>query len=588
MSKRGIKKTQKRSHGYKRLFYSILAAPLIFVLIFLPVAQVFAASEAIDETVEVLEEIQELEETVLEVEVEEDESVSKSPEEESETVSEDTELPDKDTSLLTEGVKSTAATEESDLVDDTQVDSENNTEQATSSEDYTEDSVGENSATSTDTDQASTTDNGVSTTTDDDGQDNTGTDTSTTTDEEESDDDNNDTQEAEENDDTDDTENSDEHDESDNEEVSESEDKNATTTTDEIVTEVPSYVVNDENRYQFGTNDCVPVGDGSFYCNEKAVDEVVLEDAVFSAPDSGGDQEIYIRKDGIEYQITENDEDDLAPFYDPQSEYIVWHRLINDRYQIITLDLNKEEETQITNTRYNNMEPTAYDGVIVWQAWLENNWEVIQYDGSSTTRLTNSDGHDIAPHIRGDYIMWQTEQEGGWIVSIYDRVSKSIEYVEAGAGTEVGNPRFVLVYDSKKDNGDIETIGYDLDSKTTIPLGSLPTSVPEDIPEPDSTGEVRAIIQNKPPTEEDVVEESDTDAGNDPPLPENSGHSTTTELVEDGDIVVPPLDLSATTTLEANESEVPTLDLSEQTSDSDIEEDQSTNTDHITDIVIPK
>jgi len=135
MSKRGIKKTQKRSHGYKRLFYSILAAPLIFVLIFLPVAQVFAASEAIDETVEVLEEIQELEETVLEVEVEEDESVSKSPEEESETVSEDTELPDKDTSLLTEGVRSTTTTEESYLVDDTQVDSQNNTEQATSSED---------------------------------------------------------------------------------------------------------------------------------------------------------------------------------------------------------------------------------------------------------------------------------------------------------------------------------------------------------------------------------------------------------------------------------------------------------------------
>ena len=52
--------------------------------------------------------------------------------------------------------------------------------------------------------------------------------------------------------------------------------------------------------------------------------------------------------------------------------------------------------------------------------------------------------------------MWQTEWENEWRVSVYDRVSGSIELIEAGAGTEVGNPRFVLVYDSKNANGDIE------------------------------------------------------------------------------------------------------------------------------------
>ena len=80
----------------------------------------------------------------------------------------------------------------------------------------------------------------------------------------------------------------------------------------------------------------------------------------------------------------------------------MWHSLLNDRYQIISYDLETEEEMQLTNTRYNNMEPTAYDDITVWQAWVGNNWEVMLYDGSSTTRLTNNDGHDISPHVRGD------------------------------------------------------------------------------------------------------------------------------------------------------------------------------------------
>ena len=74
------------------------------------------------------------------------------------------------------------------------------------------------------------------------------------------------------------------------------------TTTEEIVEVVGSYVVNDQNRYQFGTNECIPVGDGSFYCNDNENTEGILEDAVYAAVDIDGDKEIYIRKDGIDHK----------------------------------------------------------------------------------------------------------------------------------------------------------------------------------------------------------------------------------------------------------------------------------------------
>ena len=58
------------------------------------------------------------------------------------------------------------------------------------------------------------------------------------------------------------------------------------------------------------------------------------------------------------------------------------------------------------------------------------------------------------------------------------------------------------MYDSTDGNGDTKTVGYDLDTKSSFELGSLPAQLPEKLPDPDQTGETRALIQAKQTSKE--------------------------------------------------------------------------------------
>lgn len=288
-----------------------------------------------------------------------------------------------------------------------------------------------------------------------------------------------------------------------------------------------STVTNDLNRYQFSQEECVSVGDGAFYCSvpEDSTEEIA-EDGVYAAVDEEGDQEIFVTLDGETVQLTDNQINDAAPFYDAKSKRIVWHALVNDRYQIYSHDLERSVTEKLTETSFNNMEPSAYGDITLWQAWMGSDWDVVMYQDGALTILTANDRHDVSPHMRGNHVVWQTQETDGWQVAVYDIESGSTEYIETGGGALVENPRFMLVYDAKDDNGDVATIGYDLDNKTSIALGALPAELPDELPEPDQTGEERALIQSKPTSRDDEVEGDDLDI-----VPDVSTGSTTATTV---------------------------------------------------------
>ncbi len=322
------------------------------------------------------------------------------------------------------------------------------------------------------------------------------------------------------------------------------------TTSQEIVLPESSAPVNDENRYTFGVDECARVADGSFYCSEEDVDNVITEDRIFAGPDTDGDSEIYIEKDGVLSQLTHNIADDTAPFYDEQSESIVWHRLVDARYQIMSLDLAEGVETQLTHDSYNNMQPTRYGDLIVWQGWVGNDWEVIMYSEGEIQMLTDNTTHDVGPRINGEYIIWQAEESDGWRVRVYNTNTKSIETIADTEGASVENPRLVLVYDAKHQNGDVETRGYDLDTGKSVSLSQEAPVLPDELPDPDQTGEERALItatsQLKPKT--------DDEEGEPEPIPTVPPTDTSTSTL---DLVVAPFtDLASST---ASES-VPQID----------------------------
>jgi len=308
-------------------------------------------------------------------------------------------------------------------------------------------------------------------------------------------------------------------------------------------------VVQNDNVLAFNKNECTEVEDGSFYCQRIAYDQIAEND-LFSAPDATGDMEIYVVQNGQQHKVTDNIYEDASPYFDAKSETIVWHRLINDRYQIISYDVQTGEETQLTDSSVNNMEPTRSGNYTVWQRWVKNNWEIILHTGSEERQLTDSIEHDIAPYIRGDLLIWNVRSSNGsQTLMTYDIGSDTFNQIKDSDGVSVANPRMLVMYEAQYQNGDTVMKGFDLLTGEIIPIQGTPRNIPPTIPDPDTTGEIRALPPT-PQVEEDLVVDTDIDTGDDDPEPD-----PVLDQYEAGDLVITSTSTIATTTTVVAETE---------------------------------
>jgi hypothetical protein len=275
-------------------------------------------------------------------------------------------------------------------------------------------------------------------------------------------------------------------------------------------TEFTLTTTDNSNRYQFGTNECVSVGNGSYYCNTVPVTDVVVdgEDAVYAAVTASGYHEIFLRSNGKVIQVTDNQFDDLGPTYDPISHTISWHRMVDGRYQIITHNIKSNRETQLTDSAENNMQPVRAGETIVWQRWIDEHWQIMLSNGDEEIQLTDNDRHNVAPHINGGYVIWNTTSlSGERQIAVYEIATGLISFINDDEGGYITNPRFVLVYDTTFDNGDVVTKGYDPETGDVTPLNKFPRIPTPDIPSPDPMGEARALLKNKQSSgREDLLE----------------------------------------------------------------------------------
>jgi hypothetical protein len=336
-----------------------------------------------------------------------------------------------------------------------------------------------------------------------------------------------------------------------------------TTTTDTIeatTTYESVSVTQSDDTHTFSKEDCTELADGSFYCKE--INENELKDALFSARDQDGDLEIFLVREGKQAQITENSVDDASPYFDDISNTIVWQRLIDDRFQIIEYSLETGEEMQITDGAVNNMEPTRQGGYTVWQRWIGDSWNIVLYDGLTEKEITHDSNHNIAPHIQGSLVVWNKTSVGGdKTIEMYNIDSGAYVTVNDPEGLAVDNPRMVLVYDSLHPNGDVVTKGFDIFTGEFIQLDTLPKSLP-DIPDSETTTEVKALTQPKPELKLHLEDE----------LPDDDFDNN----------VITDLDLSVDSEIATN-TEM-TLDLSQSTAAENILQEES---EVIPDLVVP-
>ena len=319
-------------------------------------------------------------------------------------------------------------------------------------------------------------------------------------------------------------------------EVVESEPEIATTSPPEPSVVNVQNIVTEDNFYQFSKQSCIAVGDGAYHCSNKTADEIGLQSIASAKQGESGNMEIFLQtSSNKERQITANEFDDSAPNYDPESMRVVWHRLIDGRYQIILYDIMEGNESQLTFSKTNNMEPKVSDAGIVWQAWDGNDWEIMFFDGSYTEQLTNNDSQDVAPVIQDGYVLWNvlgSDEQQARVYSIDTKETISIEGYEGGA---IANPRFVLVYDTQFENGDVVTQSFDPTTGLSEPITAKAAPEPINIPEPDPTGEIRALLlQGKNQKEDNELFDLDHD---DPQLPNIASSSPgTLNLMQPSDI----------------------------------------------------
>jgi len=309
-------------------------------------------------------------------------------------------------------------------------------------------------------------------------------------------------------------------------------------TTTSIVGNVVTVVNNNENKFSFSKDECTTVGDGTFYCAiAKTEPEILHVDRIFSAPDADGDKEIYMEKEGVLTALTDNQSDDDAPYFDEVADTIVWHRLVEGRYQIMQYNVDDNEEIQLTHDSFNNMQPRISGDIVVWQGWVGDDWEIFLSEEGSVRMLTDNTEHDIAPSINGNHLVWQSFEGEAWRMKVYDMRTGVIDTIENAEGGSILNPRFVLVYDTKLQSGDTETRGYDLESGEVIALSAKPIEVPEEIPDPDQTGEERALVSPSVQPKSKTETTDDDDFHNTPDFESD---------IESGDIVIPPFTASST------------------------------------------
>ena len=292
-----------------------------------------------------------------------------------------------------------------------------------------------------------------------------------------------------------------------NEELASGTDEEQAEELTDTVVEV-QYLITEENYYQFNKNACVSVGDGAFHCSTNTKSELDAQSVVYSEQGASGNMEIFLKTSrGKVKQITSNDFDDTAPHYDPESLRLVWQRLIDGRFQIILYDIMEERETQLTFSKTNNMEPKVSEAGIVWQAWDNNDWEVMYFDGAYTEQLTDNQAQDVAPVIQDGYVLWSVLGVDSQEARVYSLDTKETITISGHDGGSIANPRFVLVYDTEFENGDTITKSFDPATGLSEAVAARSAPEPIDIPENDPTGEIRALlIQGKNQKDESEFE----------------------------------------------------------------------------------
>jgi hypothetical protein len=224
--------------------------------------------------------------------------------------------------------------------------------------------------------------------------------------------------------------------------------------------------------------------------NERSITVVVQPDP------STGNKQIFLVRGASTIQLTHGTDDNVFPELDPSGDTLVWQSMQNGHWQIAYAHVN---DVGVPKVKYltngeNNFNPKVYAGRIVWQAWVDNNWEIFTaapspqkipdselsadyraagVDGDwLVKRITANNAPDMFPNVTGDTITWQAIDSGVWQVFAYD-INSGIAHRVSKPGVKSESPKVALVWNEEDANGQMRMVGSSVDGSESFDLTAL-------------------------------------------------------------------------------------------------------------------
>lgn len=153
------------------------------------------------------------------------------------------------------------------------------------------------------------------------------------------------------------------------------------------------------------------------------------------------------------------------------------------------------EITQLTHSNESNFNPKVDGDDVVWQGWVDGNWEIflaerlsptayyatdtlpqtnrlLAIDNSwKVTRITTNSGHDMFPAVAGGLVTWQSFQDNTWNVYVYSIKNGGTQKISS-SGEKSEKPRFAITWDERSVDGYARMVGYDIATGKTIDISS--------------------------------------------------------------------------------------------------------------------
>ncbi|MFC2038223.1 hypothetical protein ACFLUG_00420 [Chloroflexota bacterium] len=151
---------------------------------------------------------------------------------------------------------------------------------------------------------------------------------------------------------------------------------------------------------------------------------------VWCGPDeNGNDSEIFLWKDGVITQVTNNDYADYDAKID--NGRVVWTGYVGGGDSEIFL-WKDGVTTQITNNSYYDYSPQIDNGLIVWRG----NNEIYLWDNGIVTNISHTSGNDHSPQIDNGQVVWINSNSGNTRADVYYWDGSSVMPITTGRNCE--------------------------------------------------------------------------------------------------------------------------------------------------------